>query len=204
MSSRKVGGGGGGGGSGVGVDASTVAVINEICARALQSDVASAIAAALAASGASSPVHCVCCVCSVCTVVLIPLVLLAALTEQCLSAGQCELASHVMASLPQLLGRLVFASASYPSLQRLAVSCGLTFRNVLKVVMLICVSAFQISVRSFAFFKVMCNMGRTATESVENLWRRLRLRVCLTLALCIARRVFGIFSCSSRLRLQDF
>jgi len=29
-----------------------VAVINEICARALQSDVASAIAAALAASGA--------------------------------------------------------------------------------------------------------------------------------------------------------
>ncbi len=144
------------------------------------------------------------CVCSVCTAALISRVLLAALTEQCLSAGQCELASRVMASLPQLLGRLVFASASYPSLQRLAVSCGLTFRNVLKVVMLICVSAFQISVRSFAFFKVMCNMGRTATESVENLWRRLRLRVCLTLALCIARRVFGIFGCSSRLRSQDF
>ena len=48
LSSRKVGGVGGG----VGIDASTVAVINEICARALQSDVASAIAAALAASGA--------------------------------------------------------------------------------------------------------------------------------------------------------
>lgn len=52
LSSRKVGGVGGGGGGGVGIDASTVAVINEICARALQSDVASAIAAALAASGA--------------------------------------------------------------------------------------------------------------------------------------------------------
>ncbi len=53
-------------------------------------------------------VYAVCvCVCSVCTAVLISRVLLAALAEQCLSADQCELASRVMASLPQLLGRRV-------------------------------------------------------------------------------------------------
>ena len=86
---------------------------------------------------------------------MISLLSRSALTEQCLSAGQCELASSVMASLPLLLERLVFASASYPSLQRLAFSCGLTFKSVLKV---------------------MCNMGRAATESVDELWHRF---VCL-------------------------
>ncbi len=47
LSSSKVGGG-----AGDGVDASTVAVINEICERALQSDVAAAVAAARAVAGA--------------------------------------------------------------------------------------------------------------------------------------------------------
>ncbi len=40
-----------GGGSGEGVDKTTVVVINEICERALQSDVAAAIAAAQAIAG---------------------------------------------------------------------------------------------------------------------------------------------------------
>lgn len=47
LSSSKVGGG-----AGDGVDASTVAVINEICERALQSDVTAAVAAARAVAGA--------------------------------------------------------------------------------------------------------------------------------------------------------
>jgi hypothetical protein len=56
-----------------------------------------------------------------------------------------------MSSLPLLLGRLVFSSAPYPSLQRLTVSCGATFKNVLKV---------------------MCNIGRETNASLDILWKR--------------------------------
>ena len=51
LSSSKVGGG-----FGDGVDTATVAVINEICERALLSDVAAAIAAARAIAGTASHV----------------------------------------------------------------------------------------------------------------------------------------------------